>query len=68
MTWTGVLALALTVAATAGIFRLMYGKNSRAAHCIGCGECARTGYCVLLGKPKENTGEKDGACLDKPGK
>lgn len=63
MAWYGWLVLIGFLAVPAVICGLIYGDKSGATPCIGCGECVRTGECVLVknrGKTMAKKRKKDG--------
>ena len=58
MAWYGWLLLLAVLAVPAIICGFLYSDKSGATHCIGCGECVRTGDCVLLKNQKKSLDKK----------
>lgn len=48
MAWYGWLFLIAVLAVPGVICAFLYGDKSGSTPCIGCGECIRTGECVLV--------------------
>lgn len=48
MAWYGWLFLIAVLAVPGVICGILYGDKSGSTPCIGCGECVRTGECVLI--------------------
>lgn len=48
MAWYGWLILTAVLAVSGVICNYLYGDRSNTTPCIGCGECVRTGECVLV--------------------
>ena len=59
MTWYGLLALLIALSGTVWLWTKLYGGKESATHCCGCGECARTGECVMVKGKKPVKKEKD---------
>ena len=58
MAWYGWLFLIAVLAVPAVICGVLYGDKSGSTPCIGCGECVRTGECVLVKHRKETLAKK----------
>lgn len=58
MEWYAWLILAAVLTVPAIICGLLYGDKSGSTPCIGCGECVRTGECVLVKKRKKALAER----------
>lgn len=58
MAWYAWLILLVVLAVPGVLCALLYGGKSGAVSCIGCGECIRTGECVLVKKRKNSLAEK----------
>lgn len=50
MTWITWVALAMIVVGVAWLCAKLYDPKSGAVGCCGCGECIRTGECVMVKK------------------
>lgn len=48
MEWYALLILIAVLAVPGVICGFLYGDKSGTTPCIGCGECIRTGECVLI--------------------
>lgn len=53
MEWYAWLSLIAVLAVPAVICGFLYGHKSNTTSCIGCGECVRTGECVLVKNRKK---------------
>ena len=58
MAWYGWLVLLAVLAAPAAICALLYGDKSGSTPCIGCGECIRSGECVLVKNRRKPAAKK----------
>ena len=58
MAWYGWLFLIGVLVVPAVICGFLYGDKSGSTPCIGCGECVRTGECVLVKGRKKTPAEK----------
>lgn len=52
MAWVGWLFLVAVLMIPAVICGVLYSDKSGSTPCIGCGECIRTGECVLMKQRK----------------
>lgn len=58
MVWYGWLFLIGVLAIPAVICGILYSDKGGSTPCIGCGECVRTGECVLVKRRKESQAKK----------
>lgn len=56
--WYGWLFLLAVLTIPAVICGFLYSGKSGSTPCIGCGECIRTGECVLVKRRKKTAPEK----------
>lgn len=59
MTWVTWVLLAVVLGAAAWAWYRVNTHKSGAVSCCGCGECARTGECVMVKGKKPVKKEKD---------
>lgn len=57
MAWYQWLILAIVLGGTFWVWRTLMGSG--VMHCVGCGQCAVTGRCVLRRKSGGKPGETD---------
>ena len=58
MTWVGLLFLLAVLGVPAAVCGFLYSDKSGSTPCIGCGECIRTGECVLVKRRKKTLAKK----------
>lgn len=58
MEWVSWLVLAAVLVVPAVICAFLYGDKSGSTPCIGCGECVRTGECVLVKRRRKTLAKK----------
>lgn len=58
MAWYSWLVLIAVLTIPAVICGFLYSDKSGSTPCIGCGECIRTGECVLVKRRKETLAKK----------
>lgn len=58
MAWVGWLFLLAVLMVPAVVCGILYNDKSGSTPCIGCGECIRTGECVLVKRRKKALAEK----------
>ena len=58
MAWYSWLFLAAVLAVPAVLCGILYSDKSGGTPCIGCGECIRTGECVLVKSRKKTMAKK----------